>query len=263
MTSKLHAGSLSLETTRGSVRLTSWDRPTVEIRAWIESPRFVGGDYARRAVEGTTIDVTGDGHAVSIRSDYSGVPRRGLFFWGRSVPQVHYEIRAPRQLDLDLKINRSDTTVHGFEGRLVLDLHRSDLDAADLTGEIAIDLHRGALDARRFTGQVSLDVGRGQRVVLDGLRGSLRLDLHRTNAALRDVRIDDDSHVKISRGDLDVQLDASQALTIEADLSRARLTSDLPAKMQSDRKFYATIINNGGPTLRITAHRSRVRLDTN
>ena len=99
-------------------------------------------------------------------------------------------------------------------------------------------------------------------MVLDGLRGSLRLDLHRTNAALRDVRIDDDSHVKISRGDLDVQLDASQALTIEADMSRASLTSDLPAKMQSDRKFYATI-NDGGPTLRITAHRSQVRLDTN
>ena len=38
-------GRLSLDATRGSVRLISWDRPTVEIRARIERPRGVDGDY--------------------------------------------------------------------------------------------------------------------------------------------------------------------------------------------------------------------------
>ncbi len=36
-------GRLSLDTTRGSVLLTSWDRPTVESRARIEPPLGRGG----------------------------------------------------------------------------------------------------------------------------------------------------------------------------------------------------------------------------
>ena len=67
-------GSLSLDTLRGSVQLTSWDRSTVEIRVRIEPPPGVDEDYARRAVEGTTIDYDSDGRSVRIRSNYSGVP---------------------------------------------------------------------------------------------------------------------------------------------------------------------------------------------
>ncbi len=258
-------GSLSLDTTRGSVQLTSWDRPTVEIRARIERPPRVDDDYARRAVAGTTIEVTGGGRSVRIRSDYSGVPRRGGLFWrARSVPRVHYEIRAPRQLDLDLDIDRSDTTVEGFEGRLVLDFDRSDLDARDLAGTIVLDLDRGELRASGLAGSITLDLDRGQRVVLDGVRGSLNLDIDRTNVTMRDVRIDDDSRVEIDRGDLDVELAGDQALTIEANLSRrADLSSDLPVTMRRTGRTFHGTINGGGPELRIEADRSDTWLRTN
>ncbi len=260
-------GSLSLEATRGSVRLTSWDRPTVEIRTRIEPPppsTWVDADAARRAVDGTTIEVESRGRSVRIRANYDGVPRRGPGRWWRIIPRVHYEIRAPRRLDLDLDISGSDTVVRGFEGRAVFDLSRSDLDATDLTGDITIDLQRGALDASSLTGQISIDLERGQRVVLDGLRGSLRLDVHRTNVTMRDVRLDDDSRVKIHRGDLDIQLDASQALTIEADMSRrGDFSSDLPVTMRRTGRDFRGTINGGGPTLRIEAERSDIRLRTN
>ena len=257
-------GSLSLDTTRGSVRLTSWDRPTVEIRARIERPPRVDDAYARRAVEGPTIEVEGGGRSVRIRSDYSGVPRRGLFGGSRSLPRVHYEIRAPRQLDLDLDIDRSDTTLQGFDGRLVLDFDRSDLDLRDLAGTIALDLDRGELQASGLTGSISLDLDRGQRVVLDGVRGSLNLDIDRTNVTMRDVRIDDDSRVEIDRGDLDVELAGDQALTIEANLSRrANFSSDLPVTMQRTGRAFHGTINGGGPELRIEADRSDIRLRTN
>lgn len=255
-------GRLSLETTRGSVRLTSWDRPTVEIRARIERPRRVDDDYARRAIAGTTIEVERDGRSVRIRSDYSGVPRRERLFWGsRHLPRVHYEIRAPRRLDLELDIDRSDTTVQGFEGILVLDLDRSDLEASDLAGSITIDLNRARLEASDLSGDIALDLNRGQRVVLDGLSGSLRLDIDRTNVTMRDVRIDDDSWVEIDRGDLDVELAGDQALTIAADVSRrADFSSDLPMTMQRTGRGFHGTINGGGPELRIEADRSDVRL---
>ncbi len=236
----------------------------VEIRARIERSPRVDDDYARRAVEGTTIQVEGSGRSVRIWSDYSGVPCRGLFRGGgRSVPRVHYEIRAPRQLDLDLDIDRSDATLQGFEGRLVMDFNRSDLDARDLAGTITLDLDRGALRASGLTGSITLDLDRGPRADLDGVRGSLHLDIDRTNVTMRNVRIDDDSHVKIDRGDLDIELERDQALTIDVDLSRrADFSSELPVTMlRTGRRFHGTI-NGGGPQLRIDADRSDIRLRT-
>ena len=256
-------GRLSLDTTRGSVRLTSWDRPMVEIRARIEPPRGRGvdADYARRAVDGTTIEVEGCGRSVRIRTDYDGVLRQGVFGGWRNVPRVHYEIRAPRQLDVDLDIDRSDTTVQGFEGRLRFDLDRSDLDASDLAGTITIKLNLAELLVSDLTGDLSLDLDRGQRVVLDGISGSLRLDIDRTNVTMRNVRINDDSHVDIDRGDLVIELVETQPLTIAADMSRrGDFSSDLPVTMRQTGRNFRGTINGGGPELRIEADRSDVRL---
>jgi hypothetical protein len=53
---------------------------------------------------------------------------------------VHYDIRAPREIDLDLVIKGADTTLGGFEGRLFLELSDGVLEADDLTGTIVLDL---------------------------------------------------------------------------------------------------------------------------
>ena len=127
-----HGGRLTLEVSRGSVQLTSWEQPRVEIRARIEPPRGVDASYAQRAVDGTTINVTGTDRSVRIKADYRGVPRRWWF--DRRRPQVHYEIRAPRQLDLTLDIDRSDGTVEGFVGDIAFELDRSDVEAVDSVG---------------------------------------------------------------------------------------------------------------------------------
>ena len=242
----LEVGSrLALEARRGSVRLTSWDRRTVEIHARIEPPPGVDADYARRAVEGATIEIRGNYRSVRIRTDYSGVPRLGAFSGSRTLPRVHYEIRAPRQLDLDLDIDRSDTTLEGFEGRLLLALDRSDLEASDLAGTIALELNRGALRAT-------------------DLSGSIALDLDRTSATMLNVQIDGDSSVEIDRGDLDLQLAGNQALTIDADMTRrADFSSDLPVTLQPGGRGFHGTINGGGPALRIEADRSDIRLRTN
>ena len=193
-------GTLALEADRGSARLTSWDEPQVEIHARIEPPSGVDDDYARRAVEGTTIEVTTSNTSVRVRADYSGVPRRG---WGRRLPRVHYEVRAPGDLNLDVQIDRSDATLEGFAGRMILKLDRSDLRASDLTGEITIDLDRSGLDVHDLAGQVTLRLDRGRSVALDGVRASLDLDVDRTNVTMHDVWIDDDSRVEIDRGGSD------------------------------------------------------------
>lgn len=277
---------LALEADRGSVELVSWDRPVAEILARIEPPGDVDADYARRAVEGTAIQVRGNRRSVRIWADYGGVPRRG-FFGNRRLPSVHYEIRAPRQLDLDLEIDRAATTVEGFEGMLLLDLDRSDLDARDLSGTVSLTFDRGEFRASGLAGSMAIDLDRARGVVLDGVRGDLRLDAERTDVTLRDLAIEDDSLVAMDRGDLVVELAADRGVTIDAALTGRSgfavgpgdVSLSAPAVAPGDARLSVLAaarwvqrsqtessggdrleVNGGGPLLRIEADRGAVRL---
>ena len=89
-------GRLAVESNKGSLQLTGWDRDEVEIHVRIEPPQNVSADYARRAVEATRIKVSGGGQSVRIEPDYSDVPYREDR-WNdnsRSIPFV--PLRDPR-----------------------------------------------------------------------------------------------------------------------------------------------------------------------
>ena len=259
-------GRLSLETSRGSVALASLERPEVEVRARIAPPPQVADDCARAAVAAVAIDVRGRDGVVDVRTDRSEAPRCGwprVLGQQRALARVHYEIRAPRALELDLDINRADPTIGGFEGRIRLDLNRSRLEVEDLNGAIRIDLNRGRLEASALTGTVRFDLNRSRSDVAE-LHGALHLDANRTDVTLRGVRIDEDSRVEINRGDVDLELAAGQALTVDGRMRRSDVTSDVPATVQqrSDENGYEALINGGGPRLRIDANRSRIRLQS-
>ena len=259
-------GRLSLDTSRGSVALASWDRPAVEIRARITRPPQVNDGCAREAIEAVVIDVRRRDGAVDVRTERDEAPRcgwlRGLG-QQRALARVHYEIQAPSELELDLDVNRADTTLGGFDGRIRLNLNRSRLEAEDLRGTVRIDLNRGQLEARALAGTVRVHLNRGDGD-LNGLHGTFHLDANRTDVTMRDVRIDDDSRVEINRGDLDLELAEGQALTVDGRTRRGGITIDVPAtqRQRDDEHGYEVLINGGGPRLRIDANRSRVRLQS-
>ncbi len=261
-TMEFQAGSrLALETDRGSVRLTSWDRPSAEIVARIEPPSGVDDDYAREAVDGTAIEVRGNRRSVRIRTDYRGVPRRGGLFGNRRLPRVHYEIRVPREADLDLEVDRASTTLEGFEGRLLLNLDRSDLDLRDVGGVLTLQLDRGRFQASGLAGSIAIGLDRAREVVLDGVRGDLRLDADRTDVVLRDLAVEGDSAVEMDRGDLAVELAAAGAVTVDVSTTRrSGFSSDLPATFESRGGDFRGDVNGGGPVLRIEADRGAVRV---
>jgi hypothetical protein len=237
-------GTLSLHATKGSVRLSGWDRGEVEIRARIEADPRSSADYGQRAVDATSVDVTSAGGQVTIRSNYDRVPREG---WddSRTVPHIHYEIRAPRRLDLRLDLDRSNTTLAGFEGRVVIDIDRSELDAADLSGELRVTIDRGG-DSR-----------------LTRVGGAVVIDSDRTNLSVDLARLESTSSLEIDRGDADVALAPGMGLTLETRLTkRANFQTNLPITVQewSGDRGPSGAINGGGPRLAIEADRGRVRL---
>ena len=160
-------GGLSLDTSRGSVRLTTWHEPSVEVRARIEAPRDLDVDYAREIVDATHIDVQVAPARVQVRTDFSDVRQRWQHGRRRAVPRVHYEIRVPRETDLELDLDRVDATVGGIEGTIALQLDRTDLAANDLSGKIRIDSDRGNIVAVRLHGSLHVDVDRGDAAMRD------------------------------------------------------------------------------------------------
>lgn len=243
----LEAGaSLTLVSNKGSVHLTPWDKDQIEIHARIEAPDDVSADYAKRAVDATEIEVSGDRRSLRIAPNYDKVPTESRWGWSesRTVPPVHFEIRAPRRLELRLDLDRTETHVGAFDGRFDAEADRSD---------VMVD---------GFSGRFRLNVDRGDRVELAGLSGSANVTADRSDVRLTFAKLDDDSRVEIDRGALEVRLGAGQGTELRADIERrADFESDFPITTRGrvgDR--IEGTINGGGPQLTLHSERARVRL---
>jgi len=239
-------GRFRIDGSKGDVRVTAWDEDRVEIKARIEAPEDVSGDYAQRSVEATQIDVHVADRSVTVRSNYDDVPTRARSWGGdsRTVPYVHYEIRAPRQIELEVVADRGDAVVEGFSGTIDVETDRGELTASNLQGEIRLSIDRGGTSR------------------LTGIAGSLDIEADRTDVSIRDLSISGDSRVEIDRGDLECEMPATQTLSINAEMSRrANLDSDFDITLErQSRHVLRGTINGGGPELSVEADRSTIRL---
>ena len=240
------SGSLHVEGDKGSITISSWDQPQVEIRARIELPDDVPPDYAQAVVDATEVEVTASSGSVSVRSNYENVPERtGIGRWGdKTVPAVHYDVRAPRRIDLRVDSDRGPARIRGFEGTL----------------DIVID--RGELDLQDAAGDVRLDIDRGERSRLTNVRGSLTIDADRTDLRIEAAALERDSRIEIDRGDVDFRVAPDQRLTVRTDVSRrGSFRSDLPIQwMSEDERRSEGHVNGGGPQLYLESDRANIGL---
>jgi hypothetical protein len=240
------SGTLRVEGNKGSMQISSWDRPQVEIRARIELPEDVPADYAQQTVDATGIDVTANSGSVSVRSNYDRVPTRsGVGDWGsKTVPAVHYEIRAPRRIDLRVDSDRGPAAIRGFEGTL----------------DIVID--RGELNLQDAAGDVRLSIDRGEQSRLTNVGGSLTIEADRTDLRIEAAALERNSRIEIGRGDVELRIAADQRLTVRTDVSRrGNFSSDVPIQwMSEDRRRSEGHVNGGGPELFVESDRAAISL---
>jgi hypothetical protein len=236
-----------LETDKGSVKLTAWDGNQVEIVARIDPPENESDDYQRRAVEGARIEVLGGGHSLTVRSNFDGVPYKDTVLGGlnqsKNLPNIHYEIRAPRNLNVSVQIDRSRLEVQGFKGRMSLESDRSPVTARDIEGDFRLNIDRGKAE-------------------LTNLRGSFEIDADRTDGQIQSANLNNDSKIEIDRGEIDVHLSEAQGLNVKTDFSkRTHFNSDFAIATTSPNKTnFEGAINGGGPRLLIVSDRGTINL---
>jgi hypothetical protein len=219
------AGTASIETYKGSIDVTGWDRPEIEVSARIE-PDPEGDDQAEKVRE-TQVRIEGSGPRVRIETDYSGVRRRGFLGMGEdgTMPLVRYTIHMPRSARLQVKDYKSHSRIEGLSGGLELDTYKGDVRLAEVGGSVRLETYKGEVRAEfaRFA----------------------------------------ESRFETYKGDIEIAIPRGAAFQIDADLGRrGDLSSDFEAsiRMADGGHHRSAVGGGGGPSLRLETSKGRFRL---
>ncbi|MFQ6116473.1 MAG: DUF4097 family beta strand repeat-containing protein [bacterium] len=224
-------GRVLIDTFKGSVNVTTWDKSEVHIHARIEP----GGPSRREQewVHDTEIQILHSGNSVRIKTDYDKLRGRKSFFGDSgSNPFVHYTIQMPYSANLDIED------------------HKSELNIIDHRSELRIDTHKGVVDVKNQ-------------------KGSVILETHKGDVRVEFVEFTNDSRFETHKGDIEIVLPKDSKFDLEGDLgSRAHFDSDFEIKIDRSKfrdrgkqedEFYIAI-NGGGPLLRLSTYKGYFRL---
>lgn len=242
-------GRLKIETYKGTVIIRAWDREQVEIVARIEAGEGVSARYARESVDATEVEVRGDASSVSIRSNYDHVPSERRWFFGSSkvLPYIHYEIRAPRYIDLTLDDYKSDVELEGFEGEFRLETYKGRMQIMEPRGSVRVKTYKGEVVVQKLDGTIDASTYKGE------------IDIELSNMT-------DRSSLETYKGDFVIRIPKNLNFTLVSEIERrGDLDSDFPLEIgpedrQRERWYGKSDVNGGGPELLVSTERGTIRL---
>jgi hypothetical protein len=230
-------GRVSIDTYKGTLTVTTWDRAQIEIAARVEAADDWWDD-GEDAVRLTEIRIDGSESEVFIASDYERLKRRSRGFWSIfdggsvSLPYVHYTIRMPRTSSLRIKDYKSETHI------------------TDLQADLRMNTYKGRVTLTSMGGGVELETYKGDvRVEYIGFGSSSRFETYKGEITI---------HLPKGRGfDLDARLGSRGTFRTDFDVreERGRSTS----KKRRAQEFRSSV-NGGGPSLKLETYKGTYRL---
>jgi hypothetical protein len=231
-------GRLVIDTYKGSITITTQDKPQVEVYVKIESDDADSHDAARD-VEDTEIEFHSTDKEVRIRTNYNKEERNNYHnFWdwisnwhetSNSLPLVHYTIKMPRTAELKIKDYKSDSHIEGLTSYLTLNTYKGNVDLMDLNGGIDLETYKG--------------------------------DVRISFSALKS-----DSHFETYKGKINVNIPKQTSFELRTDFERRVVFStDFDVEThERDRKHhhydYSGKINGGGPMLEFNSDKGDIQL---
>jgi len=210
-------GRVSVDNVNGKIEVVSWDRDEIEIVAVKKAKGF---NSAER-MEQVEIEIEDRPGGVSIRTVYPrGFGRKGSV-------SVHYELRVPREVDLELEATN---------GRIFV---------AKVSGSVAAETTNG-------------------RIELEGIEGAI--DASTTNGSIRAELLahnGEDIRCNTTNGSIRLALPSSIQAEIRAGVTNGSISSELPVTLSGkmSRKSLRGGINGGGPLIRLETTNGSISLD--
>jgi hypothetical protein len=231
-------GHLAIDTYKGTITVTTHDKPQVEVNVKITSDDADSQD-ADSDVADTEIEIYGTDKEVTLHTNYDKIERNNFHsFWdwitdpheiSTSLPVVHYTIKMPRTAELRIKDYKSETHIDGLTSYLTLNTYKGTVEVLDLKGGIDLETYKG--DAR-----VSF------------------------------ISLKNDSHFETYKGNIAVTIPKQASFELQTNFEkRVHFNTDFDVeKHERNKKHhhydYVGTINGGGPTLEFTSNKGDIRL---
>ncbi|MBI4428770.1 MAG: DUF4097 family beta strand repeat protein [Ignavibacteriales bacterium] len=228
-------GTFSIDTYKGSITITTWDKREVEIHAVIEPDVQPWSGDEEEDVRDTDVRISGSANEVRVKTDYDKLRRHRDGFWGifgengHSLPYVHYTIKMPRTAQLRVKDYKSKTKISDLRADLELNTYKGEVEISNLEGSVDLETYKGEVDV------VFSKLARGSR--FETYKGDVRISLPKKTG----FELDSDFGRRTDfTSDFDVQTRYRDRRRREAD-------------------YYGSI-NGGGPRLQLKSEKGTFRL---
>ena len=218
-------GRLVIETYKGSIRVSTWDRNEVDVAVRIEEDWGWFPDSIRHA----DLEVDARQREVRLKSDYHAHP----FSFSGSQPLFHYTIRMPRSAELRIKDYKSESEIEGLSGDLEVNTYKGSLRARDLAGALTLNTYKGEVLAEfsKFD----------KRSQVDTYKGTIELNLPRA-------------------AKFDLRADLGHRAGLNSDFTRSASVRTSRVGRRPSNSFLDGAVNGGGPELRLKSHKGTFRV---
>ena len=189
------------------------------------------------------------------------VRKRSAIPWPKSL-EVRMELQVPTKTNLDIRTGGGDVKVSHLEGDTTLETSGGDVGVRNLTGNLTAHTSGGDIELHDLTGDVNVRTSGGDitlqnahgRIEARTSGGDVTAELARGNAK--------GGEIETSGGDIELRLDPTVSLDLDASTSSGEVTSTLPLKTTgeiSPSMLHATL-GSGGATLRVHTNGGSVRI---
>lgn len=234
-------GRVIIDTYKGSIDVTTWDRDEVSVDVVIEAD----GDQDLVAL--TEIHIDKSGRTLRIETDYKKAKKarkKGLFGnYSMSLPLVHYTIRMPRTADLSIED------------------YKSEINVADIDADLDLETYKGEARVERIAGALRIDTYKGD-VFVSELIGSLHAETYKGEIEAHFLDFAGSSMVDTYRGEVNLVFPRETGFDLNADLGRR---GDIDANfslaaLKQDKNSYRGEVMGGGPRLKVDTYSGTINL---
>jgi DUF4097 and DUF4098 domain-containing protein YvlB len=228
-------GEVAIDTYKGSITITTWDKPQVEIRARIEADDEFDTKYSAEKVRDTDVRIDATEGRIRIKTDYDNLHEHRSGFWSwfgdgnGSLPLVHYTISMPATASLNIKDYKSTSTVKNL---------------------------RASLDFNTYKGEVEIT----------DLDGALKLETYKGEVRVNFSKMKDRSRFETYKGKIMIELPKKSGFDLDANLGyRSDFSTDFDVELQTHRRHHGDSefhgpVNGGGATLVLRSTKGSYRL---
>jgi len=227
-------GRLVIDTYKGTVTITTWDKAEVEIHARIESDDQFWDDRSGDDVRDTEVRISGSGNEVRIKSDYDRLRNHrdgffGIFETGGSMPFVHYTIKMPKTAELRIKDYKSKTSISDLRADVEINTYKGEVEITNLTGSVDLETYKGEVDVR-FS-----KLAKGSR--FETYKGNISIMLPKQTG-------------------FDLESDFGRKTDFDSDFNVSKRYRD---KKKREADYYGSV-NGGGPRLQLKSEKGSFRI---